>query len=353
MEKRKKHWDVIIIGAGQSGLASGYYLKKSKLDFVILDENENIGDSWRKRWDSLHLFTPSKYDGLPGMKFPLSGDGFPGKDQVADFFKDYVEKFEIPVKLNVKTLGLTLEKSGKFIINTTDGNYTADKVVVATGTHPNPKIPAFSSELSNQVLQLHSSKYKNPDFLPEGDVLVVGAGTSGVEIAIEISKFRKTYISGNSTFHIPDKIFKYAGGLYWWFVINVLTINTPIGKKVKEKVLHGGGPLIKISVEDLDKAGVIRVPRMKGVKNGLPEMEDDTVLNVSTIIWSTGFKPDFSWIRLDGFDSSAWPVTNRGISGNQKGLYFVGMPFQFGLSSGFLGGVGRDAEYVIHDLVKK
>jgi len=350
MEEDQKLWQVIIVGGGQSGLAMGYYLKQMKSDFIILDENIHIGDSWRGRWDTLHLFTPSRYDGLPGMKFPLLKNSFPGKDQVADYLIDYAGRFELPVQLKVRVKKISQE-NGIFRLETTAGIFKAEKVVVASGTHPVPRIPGFSTELSEGILQIHSSEYKNPGMIPEGDILVVGAGTSGVEIALEISKYRKTYISGKPTFHIPDNVTKYAGNLYWWVVKNVLTIKTPVGRKVKGKVLKGGGPLISISAEDLDRSGVIRLQRMKGVMNGLPVMEDGAVADVKTVIWCTGFKPDFAWIEMDIQDETGWPVTDRGISKKQKGLYFMGMPFQYGLSSGLIGGVGRDAAYIGKKLV--
>lgn len=331
-------------------MATGYYLKKMLTDFIILDESKQIGDSWRNRWDTLHLFTPSQHDALPGMRFPLQRNRFPGKDQVAGYLSEYANKFDLPVQLSVKVKKIQLE-DGHYLLETSVGIFHAEKVIIASGTHPVPKIPEFASEISHGILQLHSSQYKNPESLPEGDVLVVGAGTSGVEIALEVSKKRKTYISGNPTFHIPDIVFKYAGGLYWRFVKNILTIKTPVGRKVKKKVLNGGSPLIGISVEDLERSGVIRLPRMKGVTGGLPVMEDGSVADVRTVIWCTGFRPDYSWIDIDIRDETGWPVTDLGISVKQNGLYFVGMPFQYGLSSGLIGGVGRDAAHVVKKLV--
>ncbi len=352
MEGIQNHWPVIIIGGGQAGLATGFFLKQKKSKFIILDENERVGDSWRKRWDSLHLFTPSKYDGLPGMKFPLNKNDFPGKDEMAKYLENYAVKFMLPIRKNTHVFKIT-NKSDLFEIEATDGTYFADKIVIATGTHPVPKIPGFAAELSADIVQFHSSEYKNTNTVNAGEVLVVGAGTSGVEIALEISKIRKTYISGNPTFHIPDKVFKYAGNIYWWVVKNILTVKTPIGRKARIKILHGGGPLINISVEDLNKAGVIRLLKMKGVEKGLPVMEDEKVLNVKTVIWCTGYKPDFSWVNLDILNKTGWPDTERGVSRKQKGMYFMGMPFQYGLASGLVGGVGRDAKYVVGKLINQ
>jgi putative flavoprotein involved in K+ transport len=352
MNGDQKTWPVIVVGGGQSGLAAGYYLKQMKTDFIILDENPHTGDSWKNRWDTLHLFTPARHDGLPGMKFPSQRNGFPGKDQVAKYLSDYSDKFQLPVRHNIKVKKIRSENS-RYQLYTSDGIFQAKKVVIATGTHPIPKIPDFAVDLSKEILQIHSSDYKNPEILPEGDVLVVGAGTSGVEIALEVSKYRKTCISGNPTFHIPDNVFKYAGGLYWWAVKNILTVKTPVGRKFKQKVLKGGGPLINISIEDLEKAGVTRLQRMKGALRGMPVMEDDTAVNVRTVIWCTGYRPDFSWMDMDVRDESGWPVTERGISKKQEGLFFMGMPFQYGLASGLIGGVGRDAAHVVRELVNQ
>jgi putative flavoprotein involved in K+ transport len=345
MANGDNRWNTVIIGAGQAGLATGYFLKKMKREFIILDLNDRIGDSWRKRWDSLLLFTPSQYDGLPGMPFPAARNSFPNKDEMAGYLERYASEFSLPVKLNVRVNKLS-KPDGIYEIDTTSGKIFTDKVVVATGTNPLPRIPAFASDLSKEIFQLHSSGYINQGSLPPGDILVVGSGTSGVEIALEISGTHKTYISGKPTLHIPDNLLKYGGDLYWWLINNLLTIKTPIGKKARGKVLHGGAPLIRISVSDLDRAGITRVPRVTGVANGKPQLEDGTVLDISGIVWATGFKPDFSWIDLNITDETGWPVTNRGVSTHSKGLYFNGMPFQFGLSSGLVGGVGRDAKFI-------
>jgi putative flavoprotein involved in K+ transport len=345
METLKDKWDVVIIGGGQAGLATGYFLKRMKREFIILDDNSRSGDSWRKRWDSLMLFTPAKHDSLPGLPFPGSNSNFPGKDDMADYLEQYERKFSLPVRHDTR-VNHVVSENDHFEIETNDGKIIADNVVVATGTNPFPRVPAFSSGLSKDIFQIHSSVYINSDSIPPGDVLVVGAATSGIEIALELSRTRKTYISGTSPFHIPDNLLKYGGELYWWFINNILTIKTPAGKKVKEKILHGGSPLIRISRRDLDNAGVKSLPRVKGTNDGYPLFEDNSTLKVKTIIWATGYRPDFSWIDGRVTGETGWPLTTRGISLLKNGLYFVGMPFQFGLTSGLVGGVGRDAGFV-------
>ncbi|HYX10186.1 MAG TPA: NAD(P)/FAD-dependent oxidoreductase [Bacteroidales bacterium] len=348
----KKHIKTVVIGAGQSGLAVAYYLKKNNEEFVLLDSRENVGNSWRERWDSLRLFTPSQYDGLPGFKYPAARGTLPAKEEIADYLSRYAKKFSLPIELNTKVLELNNTEDDYEII-TSKGKIYANNVVVATGTNPSPYIPSFASELNENIVQIHSSKYKNPHSFPASNTLVVGAGTSGVEIAVELSKTRPTMLSGKPTPHIPDFIFRYFGRLYWLFAYYVLTVKTPIGRKVKSIVTTSGGPLISVSMNEVKEAKVEQLPRLKGVENGLPLLENGHIVSVSSIIWATGFKPDFSWIKFDVTGENGWPKTNRGIAEEFEGLYFAGMIFQFGLTSGLVGGVGRDAAFVVNHLHKR
>jgi putative flavoprotein involved in K+ transport len=345
----KKQFSTVIIGAGQAGLSAGYYLKKISSDFVILDEEEQIGDSWRKRWDSLRLFTPSQHDGLPGFPYPSKHGTLPTKNEMADYLTVYVKKFSLPVQLNTKVIELNKTYDGYEII-TAGGKMVAKNVIVSTGTNPNAYIPAFASELNKNIVQIHSSEYKNPESFPASDTLVVGAGTSGVEIAIELSKSRTVMISGKGTPHIPDFLFRYFGNFYWLLIHNLLTVKTPAGRKARPKIIGGGAPLISVSMKNIKEAKIEQLPRLKGAKDGFPELEDGRVITVNSIVWATGYKPDFSWIKPDVTENNGWPKTNRGISEELKGLYFVGMVFQFGLTSGLVGGVGRDAAFVVNHI---
>ncbi len=340
---------VIVIGAGQAGLATGYYLSQLGEDFVIIDEGTQIGDSWSNRWDSLKLFTPAQYDGLPGLPFPGKRGTFPSKDEMAEYLRQYTQKFSLPVRLGVKALNIEKTENG-FEILTSKGKMQSEKVVVATGTCPTAHVPAFAKDISADIFQIHSSGYIGPQSLPTGDVLVVGAGTSGVQIALELSKSRTVMISGRPTAHIPDPLLRYAGGLYWWLISNVLTVKTPIGRKVKSKVIHSGAPLISISFKDIRAAGIEHVPRVTGAKDGLPLLEDGRTPPVTSIVWATGFRPDFSWMHMNAVDETGWPNAVRGISKDIAGLSFVGLPFQFGLTSGLVGGMGRDAAFVTRHL---
>lgn len=345
MESENDQWDVVVIGGGQAGLATGYYLKKMNKRFVILDEGSRIGDSWRKRWDSLMLFTPARHDGLPGLAFPGERGHFPGKDEMADYLEQYAKTFSLQVMPDSRVNRL-ISLNDHFEVETSVNKLIAKNVVVTTGTNPHPKIPSLSSDLNNDIFQIHSSAYVNPDSIPSGDVLVVGAATSGMEIALELSKTHTTFISGNPPFHIPDNLLKYGGELYWWIINNLITENTPIGRKVKYKISHGGSPLIRISADALKAAGIRNLPRVAGTSEGYPVLEDRSIVKVRSVIWATGYRPDYSWIEMNITNELGWPVTRRGVSTMQKGLYFVGMPFQFGLTSGLVGGIGRDAAYV-------
>ena len=344
-------FSTVIIGAGQAGLAAAYYLKKTGDDFILLDEGEHIGDSWRRRWDSLKLFTPSEHDGLPGLPFPAPKGTLPTKEEMADYLSNYAEKFSLPVQLGTKVLELN-KAPDSYEITTSKGKVYSDNVIVATGTNPKAFIPSFATELDNEIVQIHSSNYKNPQQFMAPDTLVVGAGTSGVEIAIELSESRPTTIAGKATPHIPDFALRYGGIVYWWFIHHILTLQTPIGRKVGQKIKNSGAPLISVSMEDVKKANIEHLPRLKGASHGLPQLEDGRTLSVSSIVWATGYRPDFSWIKLDVSDQSGRPQTKRGVSEKFVGLYFVGMLFQYGLTSGLVGGVGRDAAYVVNHIKK-
>ncbi len=343
---------VIVIGAGQAGLSVGYYLKKLNIPFIILDANERIGDSWRKRWDSLHLFTPAKFDGLAGMPFPASPDYFPTKDEMGDYLENYAAHFNLPVKTGVKVDGLSREGSS-YCIKAGVMHFQAEHVVIAMSNYQNPKIPGFSKELNSDIIQFHSFNYRNPSQFQEGDVLVVGAGNSGAEIALEAAKNNhRVWLSGRDTGHIPFKIESTMAKIILVRLVirflfhRILTIYTPIGRKARPKIISQGGPLIRIKPKQFINAGIKRVPKVSGVQNGLPTLENQQVVNAKNIVWCTGFYPSFSWIDISIFKNRE-PIHERGVVTKEPGLYFVGLHFLYALSSAMVHGVSRDAEYVV------
>ena len=346
--------DVIVIGGGQAGLAAAYHLMQAGFDFVVLDADERTGDVWRRRWDSLRLFTPARHDGLPGMRFPGDPGSLPTKDQVADYLGEYVARFELPVRHGVRVSELR-HVDRHFEVVTSHGVMTAASVVVATGANPQPHIPALAQSLDPEIVQVHGHEYQSPASIPAGRVLVVGFGTSGAEIAEELALAGRTVsISGKPTFHVPDPILRLAGGLYWQFLHRVLTRRTPIGRRAAPRVKDSGAPLIRISAARVKAAGVEPVPRVVSAREGRPVLADGSRVDADVIVWCTGYTPDYSWIHVPGlrFDELGWPRASLGVVDEVEGLSFVGVPFQVGLTSTLLGGVGRDAGIVVDRLVQ-
>lgn len=341
----------VIIGAGQAGLSTGYYLARRGLPFVILEANDRVGDTWRRRWDSLRLFTPARYDGIAGMPFPASAHSFPTKNEMADYLERYARRFELPVRTG--TAVSRVSKDGeRFLVQAGDSSFEAEHVVVAMATFQRPKIPPFAGALDPDIVQLHSSEYRNLSQLRPGGLLVVGAGNSGAEIALEAARGgHPTSIAGRDTGHLPFRIEGAVGRVLVPFVFRVvfhrlLTMATPIGRKARPKIISQGGPLIRVKPGDLTAAGVQRVPRVAGVRNGLPVLEGDRILEVANVVWCTGFHPGFGWIDLPVLDREGEPLHERGIAVGEPGLYFVGLHFLYALSSTMIHGVERDAKRV-------
>jgi putative flavoprotein involved in K+ transport len=348
----REGFDVIVVGGGQAGLSVGYHLSRRNLRFVILDAEERIGDTWRKRWDSLRLFTPARFDGLDGMPFPGSPDDFPTKDEMGDYLEAYATRFHLPVRTSSRVDRLWRE-DGLFVVRTGGRELEAPQVVVAMANYQRPRVPAFADELRGDIVQLHSAEYRNPSQLREGGVLLVGAGNSGSEIAMELARSHEVFMSGRDTGHIPFRIEGFAGRVLLVRLVlkglfhRVLTVRTPIGRKVRPTVIAQGGPLIRVKPRDLEAAGVVRVPRTAGVEDGRPRLEDGRVLDVTNVVWCTGFHPGFSWIDLPILDERGEPRHEAGRATGEPGLYFVGLHFLYALSSAMIHGVGRDAARIV------
>jgi len=350
-----EHVGTAVIGGSQSGLAVGYYLMQRRLPFVILDDNDRIGDAWRKRWDSLRLFTPGRYNGLPGMPFPGSPSSYPTKDEAADYLEAYAREFELPVRTGVKVDRLS-RVGNRFEVICGEDTLTVENVIVAAGAYHNPRVPPFARELDENIVQLHSKEYRNPSQIQEGGVLVVGAGNSGAEIAIELARDHQTWLSGRDTGQEPTR----AGSLpdhlvtpiMWFMATQVLKVNNPLGRKARDYFLDPprGIPLGRIRRKDFAAAGIERVPRMTGVRNGYPVLEDGRVLEVSNVVWCTGFSPNYDWVDLSLPTRYGAPIHTRGVVESCAGLYLVGLPYLYSLSSALVGGVGRDAGYIVEHI---
>jgi putative flavoprotein involved in K+ transport len=344
----REGFNTIVIGGGQAGLATGYYLGQRRANYVILDQYNRTGESWRNRWDSLHLFTPSQNNNLPGMKFPKPDFYFPTKDETADFLEAYARHFSLPIRFGVRVEKLQRNETG-FQLSAGETSYHARNVIIATGAFHTPHIPDFSFVLDPGIFQMHSAYYRNPDNIPAENMLVVGAGNSGAEIALELAKAgKKVWLAGRDVGRFPaDKLGKlFKGKLNWWILHRVMSIHTPIGRRMKAKVLNHGNPLILSKREVVADAGVELTGRVTGVMAGKPQLEGGRVLDADGVIWATGFRPDYRWITLPIFDQGGHPRHQRGMVSDMPGLYFVGLHFQTRLTSALLGGVGEDAKYI-------
>jgi putative flavoprotein involved in K+ transport len=351
-----ERYETVIVGGGQAGLAAGYHLARRGRSFVILDANRRVGDAWRRRWDSLRLFTPARYSGLPGMPFPAPAFSFPSKDEVADYLETYAARFELPVRTGVRVDRLGSD-GDRYQLTAGDRRFDADNVVVASGAYQRPRIPGFAAELDRGILQLDPHRYRNPSQLPDGAVLVVGAGNSGAEIAFELSRTRATSLSGADVGHIPVRPGSRWDRLLtppvWWFASRVLTVQTPIGRTVRPKALSVTAPLERVRPKELAAAGVERVPRTVGVRDGWPVLADGRVMEVATVLWCTGFRPDFTFVDLPVLDADGVPDHHRGVVRSQPGLYFLGLWFLSAFTSSLLGGVGRDAEAIAEQIASR
>ena len=353
-----ENFETVIVGAGQAGLAAGHHLAKRGRPFVILEANERIGDSWRKRWDSLRLYSPAGYDGLPGMRFPARRTTYPTAAEMADYLEAYATRFELPVR--TRTAVESLSKDGEaYVVSVGDQAFEADNVVVASGVFQKPFVPDFAQELDPAITQLHSSDYRSLSQLREGRVLVVGASHSGADIAFEAAAEHETILSGRDTGQIPASIESRRGRLVFRGLFfagtHVLTVDTPFGRNMRPHVRTGGAPLLRYRKGDLAAAGVERAySRTVGADGGLPVLDDGRILDVQNVVWCTGFRPDYGWIRVP-FDigDDGYPIQYRGVVASAPGLYFVGLPFLHSFASMLIAGAGRDAERVARHIASQ
>jgi putative flavoprotein involved in K+ transport len=355
-QSRTEHVDTVVVGGGQAGLIVGHELNQHGVDFVILDASERIGDAWRNRWDSLRLFTQARMNGLPGMAFPAPGGEFVGKDEVADFLETYAETMQLPVRSGVRVDALRAD-GDKYIVETTEGILIARNVIVAMADYQNPKTPPFANDLDPNTIQMHSSDYTNPDQLQDGNVLVVGLGNSGADIAHEVAKGHHTITSGTEKGAIPfaleSKFGRTVGTrLVRFAMVRILNTSTPIGRRVRPKMLDTGPPLVRIRPKELSEAGVERVARIAGIEEGMPVTTDGVRLDVANVIWCTGYTTGFDWIRLPVFDEEGRPDHTRGIVSTQPGLYFVGLYFLHAVWSETITGVQPDVQHVVDHLIE-
>ncbi|MDE5055135.1 NAD(P)/FAD-dependent oxidoreductase [Niallia taxi] len=340
--------DTLIIGAGQAGISVGYYLKKLNKNFIILDRNSKIGESWKDRYDSLLLFTPRMYSSLPGMDMDGDKNGFPTKDDVASYLKNYVKKFNLPIELGIEVISAYKQKN-YFLVKTNQKEYMVKKLVIASGPFHTPYIPSFSSELSKGIYQIHSSQYKHPKQLAEGKVLVVGGGNSGAQIAVELSKEKETYLSHSTKLmYLPLVFIKKS--IFWWFdKIGILKVNT--NSRLGEFIQRKGDPIFGYDLKHaIKQKKIIKKGRVMDIKDNHITFKNQSSLRVENIIWATGFKNPMPWLKMNEiYNEEGQIIHQRGVT-KVKGLYFIGLPWQYRRGSSLLQGVGYDAKYIVEHI---
>jgi putative flavoprotein involved in K+ transport len=332
--------DILVIGAGQAGLALGHHLARADADFLLVDAHARIGDVWRNRWDSLTLFTPRRYDGLPGAVFPGDPDGHPGKHEVADYLERYAVAFSLPVHTGRRVTAVRARQSNGFTVDTTAGSYHARQVVVATGPFTAAAVPSFAHDLDTRVQQLHSSAYRNPDQVHGTDVLVVGGGNTGVQIAEELdcAGLHVTLAVSDLGASLPQRVL--GRDLFWWFDhLGAMSISarSRLGQRLSRQ-----NPIIGTDVRGL-LGRVDRAERVIDVAGDRIVFADGRSASFDAVVWATGFRPNYPWLHVPVLDAQGSPVQQDGRTFH-PGLTFIGLPWQRNRGSALLGWVGRDAE---------
>jgi putative flavoprotein involved in K+ transport len=333
--------DVIVIGGGQAGLAMGYELKQQGRRFTILEAASEPAAAWRARWESLKLFTPVRYDSLPGRPFPGDPDSHPSRDDVVAYLGDYARELELPVELESAARGVR-STGGRFVVETDGRAYEADQIVVASGPFQIPRVPPIAERLDPSVTQLHSGAYRSPQDVAGGPVLVVGGGNTGFQIAEELALSHDVHLSvGSRQPPLPQRLL--GRDVFWYLEATGLmskTVTSRIGRRMRDRdTLIGSNP------RRARAAGVHVRPRTTGVSGAKVEFADGTQLTPSAVIWATGFAMDHSWIKLPVFDGDGRPDHERGVTA-VPGLYFLGLPWQYTRGSALLGWVKDDAAYI-------
>ncbi len=338
------HFDVAVVGGGQAGLAIGYFLARQGRSFVIFDAADSIGATWRSRWDSLVLFTPRRYDSLPGLAFPGDPEGYPTRDEVVAYLEEYAAAFALPIQLESPVRSLAA-KDGRFVLSFADETVAADQVVVATGPFQVPFTPELAAGVAPAVSQMHSSAYRKPSDVPGGTVLVVGGGNTGFQIAKELSATHRVHLSvGSRQTPLPQQLL--GRDLFWWLTRLGLvdkTVESRLGQRLRDR-----DTLIGSSPRAVKRSGVQLRPRAVGVSGKTFTFADDSELGVDAVIWATGYRLDHTWIDVPDAVDGQIPH-KRGVT-DVPGLYFLGLQWQHTRGSALLGWVKDDAAFIAAEI---
>jgi putative flavoprotein involved in K+ transport len=344
-----ERYDVVVVGGGQAGLALAYFLARDGRRFAVLEAADAPAAAWRKRWDSLKLFTPVRYDSLPGLPFPGEPDTYPARDEVVDYLTGYAQHFNLPVELNSEVVAVRAGDDGGFVVELRDRAYAAEQVVVATGPFQTPRVPAIADQLDASIVQMHSTDYRGPADVPGGPVLVVGGGNTGYQIAEELAAGHEVHLAvGSRQAPLPQRLlgrdlFRYleAGRLMR------VTAQSRLGRRMQYRdTLIGSSPRAARRRHGIELRG--RAVEASGTEI---RFADGATLSPKAVIWATGFALDHSFVRAPVFDEQGRVEHRRGVT-SVPGLYFLGLPWQHTRGSALLGWVKDDAQYIASEIAR-
>lgn len=343
--------DVLVIGAGQAGLALARRLQEAGADFAVVDADEHVGDAWRRRWDSLQLFTPLDFARLPDRAYPLGTPTLPGKDAVADYLADYARHFAIPLILGSPVTRL-ISDGRRFVAELPDGRILhAGRVAIAAGAYSRPAIPPLAAALGPDIFQLHSATYRSPADVPPGEVLVVGAGNTGAQLALELhASGRRVVLSASKRpFLLPSRVL--GVGLYPWLRATRL-LDAPAGGRVHRFLQRRGDAVVGTELRPLLADGSIELrPRAVAAAGDRVSFADATSMVVGSVLWATGYVPELDWVDVAGaLDEQGRPIHHRGLS-PVDGLVWAGLSWQAHMDSAIIHGADRTARMLVPSLV--
>lgn len=342
--------DVLVVGAGQAGLGTGFWLsRQTRASYLIVDAAPRAGQSWCYRWDNLTLFTPRRFSALPGLRFPTGPDPYPSRDETAGYLARYARRHDLPVRWNTRIHQVTLSGGG-FVAATDRGTIRARHVVIATGPFHGPALPSVTADLDSAVRQLHSSSYRRPADIPTSDVLVVGGGNSAAQLACELAATHSvTVASPREPWYLPERILGIS--LYWWIYLTGI-LNADADSAVARHVRRRGDAIIGRDLARLVAAGRVRLlpHRVVAARGSTVELADGTALTPGTVLWCTGFRPDYRWLQVPGALDPEGRPRQRGGASPVLGLHWMGLPWQTRLNSSIIDGVDRDARALAHRL---
>ena len=334
--------DVLVVGAGQAGLGAAFWLTRDPQLRVLVVDRSPVGQSWVDRWDSLVLFTPRRFSSLPGLRFPAGRTRCATRLEMAEYLRRYVAHHDLPVRTGVDVHRVS-PAGGGFIVETSAGSTCARHVVVATGPFHRRHVPEAAAALSPEVFQLHSYDYRSPALVPHGEVLVVGGGNSAAQLAVELSTTHAVTVAApREPWYLPVSLL--GIDLYWWSYLSGV-LNADRDARASRYVRRRGDAIVGRQLRELVRAGRVRLRphRVVGADDRTVRLADGSSIEVASVLWCTGFRPEASWLDVPGaLDADGAPVHVAGAS-PVDGLHWMGLPWQTRLNSSIIDGVDRDA----------